>query len=439
MSVSTQPAVLGGQPVRTKPYPAPNFIGSEERALVNQVLDSGVLSGFVAHHGAHFNGGPMVQALEAEICKTFGVKYAVTVNSATSGLHAAVCAALVGPGDEVIIPPYTMSATATMVACANGTPIFADIKPDTFCIDVDDVRRKITPRTKAIIAVNLFGGPAELEKLRAIADERKLALIEDNAQAPAGTRAGKLTGTYGNMAVLSFNCHKTVQCGEGGAVLTNDETLADRLRLVRNHGEVVQSQRDHVAPELFGLLGYNYRLTELQSAVALAQVRRLEELTVGRIEMANAMTEGLRGIDGITPPFVAQGDRHVYYLYAFKLDAKKFGLSRNQFKAALDAEGVSVADGYVRPIYLYPMYEARVRQQTRGLGAGIWHPVEGGQRYERGLCPVTERMHFEELLTTNICRADLTRDDAREFVRAIEKIYEHRRAVRDTLASRGIA
>src|SRR6202011_3446150 len=116
---------------------------------------------------------------------------------------------------------------------------------------------------------------------------------------------------------------------------------------------------------------------------------------------------------------------HVYYLYAFKLDAKRFGLSRNQFKAALDAEGVASSDGYVRPIYLYPMYEARVRQQTRGLGAGVWHPAEGGQRYERGLCPVTERMHFEELLTTNICRADLTRDDASELVRAIEKIAEH--------------
>src|SRR5258706_15291021 len=249
-------------------------------------------------------------------------------------------AALAGLGEEVSVPPYTMSATATTVACTNATPIFADIDPDTFCIDVDDVRRKITPRTKAIVAVNLFGGPAALEKLRALADEKKLILIEDNAQSPGGTRGGKLTGTFGEMAILSFNCHKTVQCGEGGAILTNDDTLADRLRLVRNHGEVVLSQREETPPELAGLLGYNYRLTELQSAVALAQVRRLEELTVGRIDMANAMTEGLRGIDGITPPLVARGDRHVYYLYAFKLDAQKFGLSRRQFKAALDAEGV---------------------------------------------------------------------------------------------------
>jgi perosamine synthetase len=368
--------------------------------------------------------------------------HAVSVNSATSGLHAAVAATLAGCGDEVIVPPYTMSATATTVACTNATPIFADIKPDTFCIDADDVRRKITPRTKAIVAVNLFGGPAELEKLRALADEKGLKLVEDNAQSPGGRRGGKLTGTFGDMAVLSFNCHKTVQCGEGGAVLTNDDSLADRLRLVRNHGEVVLSQRDHVPPELAGLLGYNYRLTELQSAVALAQIRRLEELTAGRIEMASVMTEGFREIDGITPPTVARGDRHVYYLYAFKLDASKFGLSRRQFKAAIDAEGVAVADGYVKPIYLYPMYEARVREQTRGLGAGVWHPPldsrESGQRYARGLCPVTERMHFEELLTTNICRADLTRDDASELVRAVQKIAEHKRAIKDTLASQGI-
>ena len=403
MTSSTLPAILGGTPLRTKPYPPPYFIGPEERALVNDVLDSGVLSGYVAHHGPHFGGGPMVHALEAEICKVFGVKHAVTVNSATSGLHAAVCAALAGLGDEVIVPPYTMSATATTVACANATPIFADIQPDTFCIDEADVRRNITPRTKAIVAVNLFGGPAQLEKLRALADEKRLVLIEDNAQAPGGARKGKLTGTYGDMAVLSFNCHKTVQCGEGGAVLTNDDTFADRLRLVRNHGEVVLSQREAVPEEISGLLGYNYRLTELQSAVALAQLRKLDALTRGRIEMADVITSRLSRIDGITAPHVARGDRHVYYLYAFKVDRARLGLSRAQLKAALDAEGIASAEGYVRPIYLYPMYEARVAKQRQGLGAGVWHPGEQRQRYAAGLCPVTERMHFEELLTTNIC------------------------------------
>ncbi len=440
MSSMTLPAVLGGRPVRNRPYPRPNFIGPSERALVAEVLDSGVLSDYVAHAGPHFNGGWFVHALEDEYCKRFGAAYAVSVNSATSGLHAAVAASLAGLGDEIIVPPYTMSATATAVVMTNATPVFADIRPDTFCLDPDDVRRKISPRTKAIIAVNLFGGPADLQTLRAIADEHRLVLIEDNAQAPGATIAGRSTGTFGDMAVFSLNCHKTVQCGEGGIVTTNNAVLADRLRLVRNHGEVVQSMRDHVPDEIAGLVGYNFRLTELQSAVALAQVRRLDELTDNRITMAATLTNRLRNIEGITPPYVGEGNKHVYYLYAFKIDAARFGLSRGQLRAALDAEGVAVAEGYVRPIYLYPMYERRVAARKRGLGAGIWYPGDGSPvRYERGICPTTEQMHFAELMTTNICRADLTDADARELCDAVEKIVEHRTDVRAALQGRGVS
>ena len=441
MSTTTIPAIVGGTPVRSKPYPRPNFIGPTERELVAQVLDSGVLSDYVAHHGPHFGGGAMVHALETELCERFGVEHAVSVNSATSGLHCSVVAALAGYGDEVIIPPYTMSATATMVAATNATPVFADIDAATFTIDPRDVERKLTKRTKAIIAVNLLGNPAALPELRAIADHHGIKLIEDNAQAPGATYQGKLTGTFGDMAVLSFNCHKTVQCGEGGAVLTNDAVLADRLRLVRNHGEVVQSQRDVVLPELMGLIGYNYRLTELQSAVALAQIRRLEELTAPRIEMANVITQGIRGIDGLTPPFIADGNRHVFYLYALKVDSQKLGLSRHQLQLALEAEGMATAEGYTRPIYLYPMYDRRVATQQRGLGAGLWHPREGSTTtsYELGICPVTERMYQIELMTTNICRADLGDAEARELVTALEKIATHRTKVRAALEAQGIA
>lgn len=439
MSTHSKPAILGGTPARTKPYPKPNAIGKEEKALVAEVLDDGILSDYVAHHGPSFNGGRMVKAIEAEFCKVFGSKFAVSVNSATSGLHCALAGALAGYGDEVIIPPYTMSATATTVAQNNATPVFADIDENTFCLDVADVKRKLSPRTKAIVAVNLFGGPAALDELRAICDERGIFLIEDNAQGPAATLGGKYTGTIGHMGVFSLNCHKTIQCGEGGVILTDDEKLADRMRLMRNHGEVVQSQRPSIEPELAGMLGYNYRMSELHAAVGLAQLRKLEALTAPRIDMANVLTEHLRGIDGITPPFVARGNRHVYYMYAMKVDAKKIGLSRQQLKSALDAEGVMVAPGYVRPIYLYPMYEARVRDQKRGFGAGVWHPApDSGIRYERGACPVTERMHFEELLLTNICRADLGRDDAMELVHAFEKVLAHRDEVRAKLVADGI-
>lgn len=434
MSRSTLPAILGGTPTRTKPYPPPNFIGPEEKRLAAEVLESGVLSAYVAHHGPFFEGGEMVHTLEAELTSRFGVTHAVSVNSATSGLHAAVAAALCGPGDEVIVPPYTMSASASMIAVTGATPVFADIRPDTFCIDIEDVRRRLSPRTRAVVAVNLFGGVAELHALRALCDENGILLIEDNAQAPGAMHEGAFAGTIGHMGVLSFNCHKTIQCGEGGAVLTNDATLADRLRLLRNHGEVVLAQRPTVPDELRGLVGFNYRLTELGSAIAVAQMRRLDELTEPRIAMARWMTEGLRGVDGVTPPAVALGDKHVYYVYAFKIDATVLGLTRDQFHRALSAEGIASAQGYVLPIYLQPMFDARVAAQARGFGAGTWHPRSGsGISYGRGLCPVTERMHFQELMATNIVRADFGESEAREFTTAIHKIAEHKQQLRDAL------
>jgi dTDP-4-amino-4,6-dideoxygalactose transaminase len=434
MTPSNLPAILGGTPTRTRPYPPPNFIGAEEKRLVMQVLDSGVLSAYVAHHGPFFEGGAMVHALEDELRKRFGVEHAVSVNSATSGLHAAIAAALCGPGDEVIVSPYTMSASASMITVTGATPVFADIRPDTFCLDLDDVRRKLSARTRAIVVVNIFGGTAELHEMRKLCDERGIVLIEDNAQAPGAVHRGALAGTIGHMGVLSFNCHKTIQCGEGGAVLTNDAVLADRLRLMRNHGEVVLAQRPTVPDELRGLVGFNYRLTELGSAVALAQIRRLDELTLPRIEMAQRVTEGLRGIDGITPPFVADGDTHVYYVYPFKVDAAKLGLTRDELHRALAAEGIACAPGYVLPIYLQPMFDDRVAKQKAGFGAGVWHPrPESGVRYARGICPVAERMHFVELMTTNIIRADFGEAEAKEMVQAVRKIVEHGAQIRAKL------
>ncbi len=431
------PAILGGTPARREPYPQFNTIGPRERELALQVLDSGVLSDFVAHDGPYFNGGARVRELEVAFCSAFGSRNAVSMNSATSGIHAAILAAQVGLGDEVIVPPYTMSATATMVAAANGTPIFADVDASTYCIDVGDVERKLSPRTKAIIAVNLFGGPAALLELRALADRRGILLIEDNAQSPGGRIGKRYTGTIGHLGVFSLNFHKTIQCGEGGVVVTDDDRLADHLRLVRNHGEVVQSQRASVPPELAGLVGFNYRLTELQAAIAIAQLERLEELTEPRIAAAAALTSGIRGLPGIKPPTVAEGSRHVYYMYALKVDPLELGLSRKQLKHALDAERVFSSEGYVRPIYLYPMYERGLAARREGFGAGIWHSSR--QDYGAGLCPTTERLHFSELLLTNVCRHDLGTAGATEFATACTRIVEHRDAVRRKCVADGVA
>src|SRR4051794_1140057 len=228
-------------------------------------MDSGVLSQYIGAWGEDFMGGPRVRALEAAWAERFEVRHALSMNSATSGLNAAAAAAGVGPGDEVIVSPYTMTASAVCALVHGAIPVFADIEPDTFCLDPRSVRERITPRTKAIVAVDIFGCPADFDALLEIAREHELVLIEDAAQAPGATRGGRPAGTLGHIGIYSLNYHKTIQCGEGGVVVTDDDALAERLALARNHGEAVVADMGSRAADV---LGFNYRLGELEAAIA---------------------------------------------------------------------------------------------------------------------------------------------------------------------------
>ena len=201
-------ALFGGVPSQSKPFSFNNSIGDEEKRAVMEVLESGELSGFVASPGEQFYGGKKVRALQEEMAAFFGTKNAVAFNSATSGLHAAVYATGVAPGDEVITSPYTMSATSTSILMCGATPIFADIEDKTFGLDPVSVESLITPQTKAILVVNIFGHSARLSELKQIADRHDLYLIEDNSQAPAALHNKQFTGTIGHMGIFSFNRHK---------------------------------------------------------------------------------------------------------------------------------------------------------------------------------------------------------------------------------------
>lgn len=398
-------ALLGGRPVRTRPYPPHNTIGEEEKKSVLEVLDSGLLSGFSARGDAEFLGGPKVLALEAAFQEMFGVRHAVAFNSATSALHACVIAAGIGPGDEVITSPFTMSASATCILMQGAAPVFADIEPDTFCLDPVEVERAVSPRTKAFVPVNLFGQPAELDRIMDIAHRRGLVVIEDNAQAPGARYRGRYTGTIGHIGVFSLNRHKTIQCGEGGVAVTDAPALARRLRLVRNHGEVVAEELGWA--EDADLVGYNYRMTELQAAVALAQLRKLDELNHYRIQLTDLLSKKLAGCDFLVPPRVREGCTHVYYLVAMKMKRHALGVSRATLIEALKAEGIPAQGGYVKPLYRLPLF-----QKDRASGIP---------------CPVTEALYDQELLTTNVCRYPATPEDILDLVRAVEKIGERRR------------
>jgi dTDP-4-amino-4,6-dideoxygalactose transaminase len=413
------PALLGGPRAFPDPWPRPITTGPREIAAAGAVLQSGVLSDFVGGPGPAFRGGAEVRALEDAFAAALGVQHAVSVSSATSGLHAALVAAGIGPGDEVIVPPQTMSATATAVVMAGATPVFADQDRETCCLDPDAVEGAVGPRTAAMIAVNLFGGPAPLTRLRALADRHGLALIEDNAQGAGGRHAGRPLGTIGDAGVFSLNFHKTIQCGEGGVVVTNDARIARRLGLVRNHGENVI--------EAYGLgddadvVGCNYRLTEVQAAIARVQLDRLEELLAPRLLAARALDERLSAFPALRTarPSAGGQDRHVYYVYPLWLDQERAGLSRDRFVEALAAEGCPVAGGYVRPLYHLPLFR-RLAAQGRAFVRGPGGASE---------CPNAERAHRAELCYTTLIQFPGAEAASERFAAAVDKVLRHAEAL----------
>ena len=409
-------AILGGPPVLDAELPRYRSMGQAELDAVVEVMASDCLSGFYGSPGPEFLGGAKVRAFEEAWSERFGVRHAVSVNSATSGLIAAMGAIGIGPGDEVILPPWTMSATAMAPLVYGGLPVFADVEADTFCLDPQAVRAEITPRTKAILAVNLFGHPARLEELRLIAEAHGLWLVEDNAQAPLASEHGRAAGTVGHIGIFSFNFHKHIHTGEGGMCVTEDDRLAERLRLIRNHGENVVEAGGH--DELVNMVGFNFRLTELSAAVGLAQLADIDRHVGRRERVAEALTAGLDGLDGLRAPMVREGCRHNYYCWCVRYDEAAMGVSRDTFCRALAAEGFPLGVGYVRPLYLLPLFQERIAIGAEGFPFSL-----SNRTYPKGLCPVAERLHEKEAFLFEPCAWSLDERHTELLVEALRKVH----------------
>ena len=409
-------ALFGGEPIRKIPYPIHTTIidDAEEKAVI-EVLRGGHLSGFSARPGVRFLGGEKVRQFERDLEKKFGVKHAITFNSATSALHGAMDAIGVGSGDEVITSPYTMSASPSSILMTNGVPVFADIETSTFSLDPDSVEKCITPLTKAILTVNIFGHPSKLDDLKRIADLNNLVLIEDNSQSPGVAYKNKIAGTVGEIGILSLNYHKAIQTGEGGVALTNNSDYAEHLQLIRNHAEAVVGKLTDENQEKFtNVLGWNYRLTEIQAAIGIEQLKKLEFLTSQRQELAAYLTEKLSIFNFLTTPIIRKGSEHGFYLYPMKFDTSKIGISREIFVKALQFEGISVGEGYMKPLYLEPIFQSK-----NGYGNKLY---KGNVDYSKGICPNVETMYYDEIITTDVCKYPNKKEDIDELVMAIEKV-----------------
>ena len=415
----TKLAINGGEPVRKTPFPEYITIGIEEKKAVMDVLDSTILSKYLGTWSPDFYGGPKVRQLEQDWARYFKIRHAVSVNSATSGLYAAVGASGVGPGDEVIVSPYTMTASATAALIYGAIPVFADIDPQIFCISPESIEKCITPHTKAIIVVDIFGHPADMDGIMDIARDHDIVVIEDAAQAPGAKYKGRNAGTLADMGIYSLNYHKTIHCGEGGIVVTDSDDYADRLQLIRNHAEVIV--KDKGVKNLVNMLGFNYRMTEIQAAIAIEQLKKLERLLLPRIKAADYLSKSLSKYRGIIPPYVRSDVRHGYYVYPLLYHAEEVGISREKFLEALNAEGIPMEGGYVEPLYLEPCYQQQIAFGKDGFPF-TYPGYKGKINYQPGICPITERMYRSDLMLTEICHANVTNSDLDDVICAFEKI-----------------
>jgi dTDP-4-amino-4,6-dideoxygalactose transaminase len=413
-------ALFGGPKTIPEALPPFNTFGQEEVDAATKVVESGVLSQFVGAWCSDFNGGTKVKEFERACEEYFEVKHAITVNSWTSGLIAAVGALGIEPGDEIIVSPWTMCASATAILHWNAIPVFADIDPKTFCIDPRSIEENISPATRAIIAVDIFGHPADMDAIREIADRHNLKVISDSAQAPGVYYKGRMAGTLADIGGYSLNYHKHMHTGEGGILVTNDDALADRMRLIRNHAEAVVDVKE--VGSLSNMVGYNFRLGEVECAIGIEQLKKLNTAVESRQRAAQRLTDGLQHLRGLTPPAVADGCTSAFYFYGMTLDQAKVGISRERIAEALIAEGVEGLSTVYQNLHLLPMYQEKIAFGSKGFPwtSGV---CQREVSYQKGICPVAEGLQDHSYMGIFMCMKELRDQDVDLIIEAFQKVW----------------
>lgn len=395
-----KPAICGGSPACDTPIQyGRQYIDDADIRAVSDVLRSDFLT-----------CGPQIPALEAKFCKVTGAKYAVAVSNGTAALHIACIAAGIGPGDEVITTPITFAASANCVSYCGGTPVFADIDPETYNMAPAAMEACITPKTKAVIPVHYTGQAVAYDEIAAICQKHGLLLIQDAAHAIGTLYKGQPIGSLADMTCFSSHPVKTVTSGEGGVVTTNDEVLYQKLLLARSHGIT----RDHSQmsepcddPWYYEMvsLGYNYRLTEIQAALFSSQLDKLPVFSKRRKEIVKRYNEAFRDVEGIIVQKEIPSSDTTRHLYVIQLDPDILTCSRRQFFDAMTAENIHCQVHYI-PVYRLPYYQR--------LG------------YPKGLCPKAERL-YERILSIPLYYS-LTDRQVEDVILAVRKIcaYYHK-------------
>lgn len=421
-------ALSGGLPVRTKGFPTwPVHDKTEETALL-EVLHSGRWWRFSYGEGVELKepeaGQPRSKVAEFQdlFARAHDSKYGIACANGTAAIEIALKALGIGPGDEVIVPPYTFVATATAVLAVNAIPIFADIEADTLNLDPAAVEAAITPRTKAIIPVHFAGHAADMDALLAIARKHDLRVVEDAAHAHGARWKGKALGSFGDAATFSFQASKNMTAGEGGLITTQDQQVAALCESYLWAGrEPGRPWYEHHR------LGWNYRITEFQAAILLQQLRRLPEQLTTRMENGTFLNRELGAIPGIQPLRILDGvDVHSFHIYVFRIDEKELGISRKTFMRALAAEGIPCFGGYEHPLYQNPMFLNKNFSPKKGwpfTGEHYNVPLDYASFAEK--CPNSERACQETVWLEHRLLLG-SQEDMRDIVNAVLKVIENR-------------
>mgnify|MGYP000894910955 FL=1 len=348
--------------------------------------------------------GPKVEEFEEAFAAKVGSRYAVALSSGTAALHAAAFAACIGPEDEVITTPMTFAATANCILYQGGRPVFSDVEPETLLVDASKIEEKITPKTKAIIAVDYAGQPCDYDELKSIAKRHNLTLIADACHALGATYKGRNVGTLADMTVFSFHPVKHITTGEGGMVTTDDPELAKRVRVFRNHGITSDHrERERCGSWFYEMvdLGYNYRLPDINCALGLSQLKRLDQNVSRRRKLAALYNKAFSKIEAVRPLTQKADRKSSWHLYVVKLDLSKIRTTRKDVFSSLRDEGIGVNVHYI-PVY--------------------WHPYYQKLGYKKGLCPVAEKA-YEEIVTLPLFCA-MSDSDAAQVVSAVKKTLQ---------------
>ncbi len=394
-----------------------NSIGNEELIAVKKVIKSGVLSDFVGAQGKNFEGGKYVKKFENTAKNYFGVNYAISVNSWTSGLICSIGAIDPTPGDEIICTPWTMCACATAILHWNCIPVFVDIDKKTFNYDLKELKKKITSKTVAIIAVDIFGQSENINKIKKIIKKKRIKIISDTAQAIGSKYKNKFSGTVADIGGYSFNYHKHINTGEGGMIVTNNQNLATRCKLIRNHGEAVIKNNK----PLSNILGYNFRLGEIESAIGIEQFKKLNKIISFRQKLATTLIEGISNLKGLQTPIVKKGNTHVYYVIPFILNLKEFKFNRKKIIELLKKEKIKGLVGGYTNLHLLPVFKNKIAYGKKGFP---WSTFNKNIKYTKGLCKNAEELHDKTFFYLALCAYDYKISDMKSYVQRFKKVWK---------------